>query len=223
MSFYERIFPARTQTLGWNSIAVHWLSAVPCPVPNHIWTPYAQGPVRDAYRERAAEDWTNFLHARAAEFLGGGQIVIVGSGADDSGFAGAEGLINMANEELLAMVRRRIITGDRYDKMVIPTYYRTRKEFEAPFTADSPFELLESTPTVLADPFWPAYEQTHDAQAFAASYTAFFRAFSEPCLFGEVESAVADEFYNGVQQRIAADPASAVCRWQLLLLRIKRR
>lgn len=223
VSFYERIFAANTQTIGWNSIAVHWLSSVPCAIPNHIWSPYAQGAVRDAFRERASQDWTNFLNARAVEFVTGGQIVIVASSADDKGFTGAEGLMNIANEELLAMVRRRSITGDQYDAMVIPTFYRTRAEFDAPFTSTSAFELLESTPTVLQDPFWPAYEQTHDAAAFAASYTAFFRAFSEPCLFGERQTPAADEFYNGVQQRIAADPAGAVCRWQLLLMRIKRR
>lgn len=223
VSFYERIFPARTQSLGWNAIAVHWLSSVPCTIPDHIWSPYAQGAVREAFRKRAADDWNNFLSARAAEFREGGQIVIVGSSADDRGFAGAEGLMNLANDELRAMVRRRSITGDQYDNMAIPTYYRTHAEFEAPFTADSPFELIESTPTVLQDPFWPAYEQTHDAQAFAAAYTAFFRAFSEPSLFGEAKTPAADEFYAGVQQRIAADPAAAACKWQLLLMRIKRR
>ena len=222
-SFYGRLFPADTQHLGWNSIAVHWLSALPARIPNHIWSPFAQGEVRQAFRERAADDWNAFLAARAAEFRTGGQIVVVASGADDRGFAGAEGLMTMANEELLAMVRRRSISGEQYDSMAIPTYYRTRAEFEAPFTAGSPFELLESTPTVLQDPFWPAYEQSRDARAFAASYAAFFRAFSEPCLFGQTQTAAANEFYSGVLNRIAADPAAAVCAWQLLLLRIARR
>jgi hypothetical protein len=223
VSFYERIFPPKTQTIGWNSIAVHWLSAVPCAIPNHIWSPYAQGEVRAAFRARAQQDWRDFLNARAEEFVSGGQIVVVASSADERGFTGAEGLMNMANDELLAMVRRRRITGDQYDRMAIPTYYRTRSEFEAPFTADSPFELIESTPAVLQDPFWPAYEQNHDAQAFASAYSAFFRAFSEPCLFGTTNTPAASEFYAGVQKRIAADPAHTVCRWQLLLMRLRRR
>lgn len=222
-SFYGRLFPAGSLHLGWNSIAVHWLSAVPCAIPNHIWSPYAQGTVREAFRARAAQDWNAFLDARAAEFRSGGELVVVASSADGGGFAGAEGLMNMANEELLAMVRRRRITADRYDAMAIPTYYRTKAEFEAPFTESSSFELLESIPQVLDDPYWPEYERTRDAAAFAASYTAFFRAFSEPCLFGQAGGAPADEFYAGVQNRIAADPAAAVCRWQLLLLRARRR
>jgi hypothetical protein len=221
-SFYQRIFPAQTQTIGWNSIAVHWLSAVPCAIPNHIWSPYAQGDVRAAFRARAARDWQDFLAARAAEFVPGGQIVIVGSCADDRGFAGAEGLMNMANDELQAMVARGAIGERQYREMAIPTYYRTQAEFEAPFAAGAAFELLESTPTVLPDAFWPAYERTHDAQAFAQAYVAFFRAFSEPCLFGETRTPVADEFYEGVRQRIECDPAQAVCHWQLILMRIRR-
>src|SRR5581483_589390 len=45
VSFYERIFAERTQTLGWNSIAIHWLSSVPCHIPDNIWSVFAQGDV----------------------------------------------------------------------------------------------------------------------------------------------------------------------------------
>lgn len=221
VSFYERIFPAQTQTIGWNSIAVHWLSAPPCSIPNHIWSPYAQGEVRAAWRQRSAQDWQHFLDARSAEFPSGGQIVIVASCADDRGFSGAEGLMNMANAELQSMVQRGSITEQQYERMAIPTYYRTRAEFEAPFHADGAFELIESTPTVLADAYWPAYEQTHDARAFAEAYTTFFRAFSEPCLFGEAPNAAADQFYDGVSRRIEHNPSDAVCHWHLLLMRIR--
>lgn len=222
-SMYERLFPATSLHVGWNSIAIHWLSAVPCEIPNNIWSPNAQGNVREAWRARAKDDWDNFLHARAAEFCEGGQIVVVASSANDQGFAGAEGLMTMANAQLQEMVQSGTIGAAHYGAMCIPTYYRTKAEFEAPFTASSPFALEESTPTVLDDPFWPAYEQTKDAKAFAVAYTAFFRAFSEPALFGGAGGPIVDAFYKGVENRIAADPAAAVCKWQLLLLRMKRR
>jgi len=221
-SFYTRLFPERSIDLAWNSIAVHWLSSVPCEIPNHMWSPYAQGAVREQFRKRAADDWTSFLGARAAEMRPGAQLVVVASSADDEGFAGAEGLMNVANAELRDMVARGTLSQQHYEAMAIPTYYRTKAEFEQPFAAGSPFRLLESAPTVLADPFWAAYEASNDAQAYAQSATTFFRAFSEPCLFGEAGSPAANEFYGGVQQRIAADPAGASCKWQLLLLRAQR-
>lgn len=87
-SFYVRLFPSRSIDLAWNSIAVHWLSSVPCEIPDHMWSPYAQGAVREAFRERAAQDWNDFLSARAAEMRPGAQIVVVASSADDRGFAG---------------------------------------------------------------------------------------------------------------------------------------
>src|SRR5579884_2838673 len=84
-SFYRRIFPSNTQAIGWNSIAIHWLSSAPSAIPNQIWSHSAQGTVRAAFRARAAQDWTAFLNARAAEYVQGGQLVIVASGADEHG------------------------------------------------------------------------------------------------------------------------------------------
>jgi S-adenosylmethionine-dependent carboxyl methyltransferase len=220
-SFYTRLFPERSIDLAWNSIAVHWLSSVPREIPNHIWSPYAQGAVREAFRERAAQDWNNFLNARAAEMRPGAQLVVVASSADDRGFAGAEGLMDVANGVLLEMIARGTLTKQQYEAMTIPTYYRTKTEFEQPFAPGGAFELLEATPTVLSDPFWPAYQSSGDAQGYAQSAATFFRAFSEPCLFGQPGSAAAGEFYEGVQKRIAADPASASCKWQLLLMRAR--
>lgn len=221
-SFYSRLFPERSIDLAWNSIAVHWLSRVPCPIPNNIWSPFAQGPVRQQFRERAALDWNAFLQARASEMRPGAQMVIVASSAGDNGFTGAEGLISIANEELQALVEAGTISPEQYAAMVIPTYYRTKNEFVEPFSSLSPFRLLEATSTVLSDQFWPAYEASHDADAYAQSATAFLRAFSEPCLFGQAGAPAAEAFYARVKRRVACDPAAAQCTWQLLLLRIAR-
>src|SRR5215203_2115707 len=96
-SFYERLFPASHLHIGWNAIAIHWLSRVPATIPDHIWSNRATGTVR------------------------------------------------------------------RNERMVIPTYNRTLKEFEAPFSAsqkESPLELESSSEVVLPDPFWSEYEQS---------------------------------------------------------------
>ncbi len=199
VSFYERVFAAQTQTIGWNSIAVHWLSSPPCSIPNHIWSPYAQGDVRRQFRERAAQDWLNFLSARSVEFLPGGQIALVASCADDRGFAGAEGLMNVANDELQAMVRNGTIPEQQYRQMLVPTYYRT-------YTIRCG-SLTRARTT---------------RQRSLGPIRRFCARSSEPCLFGEAASAVADRFYDGVCERIERDPAGAVCRWQLLLMRIRR-
>ncbi|HLH25963.1 MAG TPA: SAM-dependent methyltransferase [Chloroflexota bacterium] len=230
-SFYEQIFPAGQVSLGYSSITVHWLSAVPCPIPGQIWSPRATGAVRAAFAQRARDDWARFLTCRAGELRPGGQLVVVASGADDAGNSGAESLMDLANEVLQEMVADGTLTAAEYAQMVVPTYYRTLAEWTAPFAAGgtigAALELVESAPAVLPDAFWPRYEQTHDAQAFAAAYTGFLRGFSEPSLFGRLDAArrasAGHTFYQRVQARIAADPARAVCHWQLYLLRIARR
>ena len=52
-SFYERIFPDGFLSLGWTAISVHWLSKVPCNIPDHVYAQRAGERVRKAYAERA--------------------------------------------------------------------------------------------------------------------------------------------------------------------------
>jgi hypothetical protein len=226
-SFYGRLFPANALHLAWNAIAVHWISAAPCDIPNHIFSTFATGAVRDAFVARGRDDWHVFLESRAAELVPGGELVIVGSGAGDDGKAGAEGLMTIANDALQAMVASGELSADNYKQMLIPTYYRTKAEWTAPLAAGGSlhdaFTIQEMTPIVLDDPFYSAYESTGDAQTFATEYTAFFRAFSEPCLFGANDSSAADAFYTRVQAAIAKSPAQAVCHWQLMLMRLRKK
>lgn len=55
-SFYGRIFPPESLTLAWSAIAVHWISRIPKPIHGHVYSPFATGGVRDAFREQSAAD-----------------------------------------------------------------------------------------------------------------------------------------------------------------------
>jgi hypothetical protein len=92
-SFYEPLFPEGFLSLGWSSIAVHWLSEVPIPIPDHIWSTFASDPVREALRERSASDWRTFLTYRARELRASGRLVVLGGAARDDGMSDAEGLM----------------------------------------------------------------------------------------------------------------------------------
>jgi hypothetical protein len=222
-SFYGPLFPTNALTLAWNAISVHWISAAPCAIPGHIFSTFATGAVRDAFAARARDDWRTFLIERSRELVPGGQLVAVASGAGDDGKAGAEGLMTIANDALQAMVAAGQLAADAYANMLIPTYYRSRAEWLAPFDDALGLAVEEFTPIVLPDPFYPQYEKIGDAAAFAAEYTAFFRAFSEPCLFSPENATTADAFYSHVNDAIAANPAKGVCHWQLTLMRIRKK
>lgn len=225
-SFYEQLLPSATVSLGWSSITVHWLSAAPTPMADGIWSPLAAPDVQAAWRAQSARDWRAFLDARGAELLPGARLVIVGSGADDQGRAGAEGAMRAIDGCLHDMVAAGTLTAGQYAAMAVPTWYRTAAEWDDPFP-HAGLRLLVRQPSVLADPFWPELERTGDARAYAASAAGFLRAAFEPALTGPLpadrRAAVADELFDRrLVEAIAADPATASCRWQLQLLVLER-
>lgn len=234
-SFYERLFPAERVALGWSSITVHWLSAVPQPLREHIFSPLGSPEERAAYAARAAEDWARFLGHRLAELVPGGQLAIVGSGADERGLSGAEGLMSLANSALQAMLAEGRLSREDYERMVVPTYYRTREEFLAPLEDSGPpagsLSVEECSETALEDPLWARYERSGDLAEYAEGAAGFLRAFSEPSLFGAIASErgaeaaakLADHFYTRVREEIAEHPAEARCAWRLVLLRLAKR
>ena len=233
-SFYERLFPAGHVAIGWSSITVHWLSSVPVPLREHIFSPLGDAQERAAYAARGAEDWQLFLGHRLEELQHGGQLVIVGSGADENGRSGAEGLLDIANEVLREMVVENSLSAEEYEQMVVPTYYRTLDEFTEPLgkpMSAASFELQERSQTDLADPLWASYERSGDVAAYAEGVAEFLRAFSEPSLFAAIAAArsaqaaaeLADEFYRRVADAVAKRPERARCNWRLVLLRVAKR
>jgi hypothetical protein len=52
-SFYERLFPESHIYIGWNAIAIHWLSRVPATIPDHIWSNRAAGTVKEAFARQS--------------------------------------------------------------------------------------------------------------------------------------------------------------------------
>lgn len=233
-SFYERLFAASRVTLGWSSITVHWLSSPPVPLRGQIFSPLAAPEERAAWAARAAGDWRRFVEHRLEELAPGAQLVVVGSGADEQGRSGAEGLMELANGALEAMLSEGLLGASEYERMAIPTYYRTARELVEPLDDSYPagsFTVEESTETDLDDPLWARFEQSGDVAEYAASAADFLRAFSEPSLFGAIaaersqgEAAkLADEFYGRVRDAVAQEPERARCAWRLVLLRVAKR
>ena len=232
-SFYERIFPASSMTFGWSAVAVHWLSRVPQPIPDHVYCAFATGAARDALVHQSAADWDAFLGARAAELRDEGQVVVVGGAATDDGASGAEALMDALNDALRDAVAAGRITEQEYAGMTVPTWNRTLAEFAAPFAPGGPaaeagLELLEHSLALLPDQYLPQFRASGDASAFADSVSAFVRAFTEPSLIETLDrpaderAAIADSVYGDVHTRLAAAPDSFETTWRVALLRIRR-
>ncbi|MGF1471107.1 MAG: hypothetical protein ACFB50_05095 [Rubrobacteraceae bacterium] len=233
-SFYERLFPDAQVHVGWSASAVNWLSSVPAPIPDHIWSNRATGRVREAFAGQSGRDWRQFLDHRRHELKPGGRLVVLGNASDDYGSTGAEGLLDLANGALQEMVQEKILGPDEYGRMVIPTYNRTLEEYEAPFSeagiADD-LELESASVAALEDPFWAEYQQNGDLGAYADSYADFFQAAGGSSLLAALDEGRSDiegqeilgAFHEKLKSKVAADPAAAVCNWLIACLLISRK
>ncbi|MER7740131.1 hypothetical protein ABTX34_17735 [Streptomyces sp. NPDC096538] len=229
-SFYEPLFPPAELHLAWSSIAVHWLSRVPAPVPDHIWSARATGAVREALRERSRSDWQTFLAHRSRELRPGGQLVVLGGASADDGSSGAEGLMDTADATLRGLMGRGLITPDEYAGMTIPTWNRTHEEFLAPLRSGpltTTLRLEESSLVRLPDIHQDHLRATGDSDAYAEEVTAFFTAAFAPSLLSALHPttdtpAVSDAFTTALHHRITTDPAATETHWHVVLLRITR-
>jgi SAM dependent carboxyl methyltransferase len=233
-SFYERIFPDRFLSLGWTAISVHWLSKVPCNIPDHVYAQRAGQRVRKAYAEQASEDWQRFLGYRARELRPGGELIVVTVTTDDTGNTGGESLMDLTNEPALAMVEAGFIRPEEYRRMNMPAYHRTMEEFTEPLRSGTLTEdlvLKEGIRAEFSDQLWPEYEQRGDASAFAASYTEFMRAFTEAPLFAALDAdrtpadreRLAKEYFKRMRSLIEANPKRARWDWHVALLRVAKK
>jgi hypothetical protein len=232
-SFYERIFPAASVSLAWSAIAVHWLSRVPAPIADHVYSEFATGGARAAFAQQSAADWDAFLIARAAELHPGAQMVIVGGAAADDDSSGAGHLMNALNDAVRAEVERGVVSADEYVAMNVPTWNRTLAEFVAPFAPEgrataAGLTLLDQDVVTVPDAYLAAYRDDGDTAKFADAVSGFVRAFTEPSLFGEldrppeVRAQIVDRVYARVRTEAAADPEAFETTWHVALLRISR-
>ncbi|WP_435260612.1 hypothetical protein [Streptomyces sp. 1222.5] len=233
-SFYEPLFPPAEVHLAWSAIAVHWLSRLDLPIADHIYCSRATGQALEAMKERSRKDWERFLNHRATELRAGGQLIVLGGACADETSSGAEALLDTANAVLADQVKQKMITGDEYARMTIPTWNRTEAEFLAPLqTGDlaKSFKLEEHALVELPDVLLEKYRTSGDAQAFAAEVTAFFQAAFQPSLFSSLRPSrsqselkvLSDAFAAGMRARILTDPTAVETNWHVVTLRLTRR
>lgn len=230
-SFYERLLPDRFLSLGWSSIAVHWLSAVPAAIPDQIYCSFARGGVRDVLRRQSARDWRAFLDHRAHELRPTGRLIVLGGAARDDGSSGAEGLMEAADGSLRALVDAGTLTAAEYARMTIPTWNRTLAEFQAPFASgelDGTLTLRRHDLHWLPDPYLEAFRRDADLDRYLDGVAGFFRAAFEQSLWASLDNdradaarrALAAAFHAELRTRIAADPERVACEWHVALLDI---
>jgi hypothetical protein len=160
-------------------------------------------------------------------------LIVVAVTTDDAGITGGESLMDLTNEPVLAMVEAGSIRPEEYRRMNMPAYHRTMEEFTEPLRSGPLAEdliLKENMRVGFPDQLWPEYEKTGDANAFAASYTEFIRAFTEAPLFTGLDAdrtptdreGLTNEYFKRMRSLIEASPERARWDWHVALLRVTK-
>ena len=217
-SFYNQIVPSNSVTLGWSSWAIHWLSSVPRPIPDHVQVAYcADAATRAAYARQAAHDWHEFVAFRGRELCKNGRLVVMTMAVGDDGEFGYRPLLGALTDTLDELAAQQFLTADELHRMCIPTVGRSKADFVAPFAPKGRFEQLEIEHLEVFDAedrYWDQYRTSKDATAFGAQWAAFCRAAVFPVLAGALDTdptqsrstEFCDRLEAGIAERLAAAP-----------------
>ncbi len=216
-SFYKQILPSDSIALGWSSWAVHWLSRVPTPIPDHVQISYSSDEqARRAYARQAAEDWHEFVAFRGRELAPGGRLVVLTVGLEPDGGSGFRPAFDAVVAQLRQMVEDKFVTSDEVRRMSIPSMGRDEKDFRAPFAPSGRFEGLSIEHLELfnaEDRFWAQYRTNKDATVFGANWAGFLRASIFPTLAAALDGGLGDprgtEFVDRLEAGVAAQLAAA--------------
>ena len=202
-SFYRQIIPASTLDIGFSATAMHWLSAKPCDLSNHVQAVGATGEELEQFRQQAHRDWRRILLHRARELKPGGRLVLINFARDDQGrYLGNTGGVNLFdtfNAIWLDFLDQGRISRDEYVAMTLPQYYNTLQEFSAPLLdSDDPvyqagLRLEHIDTRIVRCPYAEDFARHGDAERFADSYIPTIRSWNESI------------FLNGLSQQRPLD------------------
>ena len=137
-SFHRQILPSGSLDLGFSATAMHWLSAKPCDISDHVQAVGASGAELAAFARQGNADWQTILLQRARELRPGGRLVLVNFCRDEEGrYLGRTGGVDMFGTFNLIwreLLESGTIGESEYRAMTLPQYYKTLGEFTRPLT-----------------------------------------------------------------------------------------
>jgi hypothetical protein len=241
-SFYGPLLPPGTVYLATCFNAIQWLDQLPAvPFTDGIAYRRAHPPrpglsispeIAAAFQRQAEQDLVRFLQCRARELVPGGKLLLASPGDTDLARVG-DGLADVLNDACLDLVSSGRLRRAEYERVTMPVYFRTVAELLAPLErADSPvrgaFVVERAEALEVPTPFSVAFRRGGDVAAYAAAYTGFLRAFSEPVVRAalhrpEAGAATVDELYARVHARLLAEPERYWWRYLVTAVLLTRR
>jgi hypothetical protein len=241
-SFYEPLLPPGSVHFATSFNSLQWLDQLPAvSLPDSVCyrRPRSSGrginPTPEAtaaFTRQAEADLVKFLECRARELVPGGKLLLSAPGDSDSARVG-DGLIDVLNDAWLDLVAAGRLKRDEYERITIPVYMRTVKELIAPLkeagsTLRDVFSVDRTQALDAPTPFAIEFERSGDVAAYARSYTAFLRAFTEPVFLAALNQAkggdrTVRDLYDRVRIRLQAEPERYWFRYILVAAMLTRR
>ena len=223
-SFFEPIFPPGSIDFGFSATAMHWLSALPCLVSDHIHMAGAHGEELEALRARARDDWRDILLARASELKPGGRLLTVNPALTDDGRhmgnTGGANMFDVMNRLWRALAADGTITDAEYRRTTIPQFYRTPAEFHAPLLdPDGPvhragLQLAHAETRFTRCPYAARFAEDGAADRFAETYVPNTRTWSETVFVNALDAtrplaqrqAIVERYFASFADLVRSDP-----------------
>jgi hypothetical protein len=186
--------------------------------------------VTAAFRRQAEQDLVRFLEYRARELVPGGKLLLASPGDTDEARI-SDGLADVLNDACLDLIADGRLRREEYERLTMPVYFRTVPELLAPLEReDSPvrraFTVERAEAREVPTPFG-ADLRRDDVAAYAAGYTGFLRAVSEPVVLAALNrpegAATAASLYERVRGRLLAEPERYLFRYILVAALLTRR
>jgi hypothetical protein len=237
-SFYGPLLPPGTVHLATCFNAIQWLDQLPpVPIPDFVVhrrprqgltvSPEATA----AFTRQAERDLVRFLECRARELVPGGKLLLASPGETDQARV-CDGLADVLNDACLDLVAAGRLRREQYERLTMPVYFRTLGELLAPLEReDSPVRgafAVERAGTLEAPtPFVVEFRRGGDVAAYAAAYTGFVRAITEPVVRAALhqpagDAATVDRLYERIQARLLAEPERYLWRYILVAALLTR-
>lgn len=223
-SFHRQILPAGGLELGFSATAMHWLSAKPCDISDHVHAVGASGAEREAFSRQGNADWRAILLHRARELRPGGRLVLVNFCRDEAGrYLGRTGGVDMFdnfNRIWRDFVAAGSIGEAEYRAMTLPQYYMDPNEFTRPLNEPmdpvhkAGLRLVAAETRIVRCPYAAAFHRHGDAAAFAKAYVPTLRSWTESTFFAGLDPSrplddrrrIIENFYTTYEQQVCRKP-----------------
>jgi hypothetical protein len=234
-SFYGPLLPPGTVHFATCFNSIQWLDCLPAVAmpdcvgyrrPDSSRRGLAVSPeITAAFSRQAEQDLVRFLECRARELVPGGKLLLASPG-DTRQTRVCDGLLDVFNDACLDLVAAGRLSREQYERLTFPVYCRTVAELLAPLQRkDSPvrgaFVVERAEAVEVPTPFFVEWQRSGDVAAYAAAYTGFLRAISEPVVrsaFGQLngEAATVERLYKRVRARLMAEPDRYLFRYTVV-------